>query len=299
MSAVILAIGILLIILAVILIIADRIRTQRTLDTIEDMLHQAMKGDFQAGGYEESRLSKLESKLSEYLSSSSISAQHIADEKDKLKTIISDISHQTKTPIANLLLYSELLESTDLTTEQKENALAIHAQAEKLRFLIDSLIKLSRLESGIISLDKQKTAVLPILKEIVLSLKEKSERKGIELRLDDADALADIDPRWTQEAIFNIADNAVKYTDKGNVRLRILEYDMFVRVDIEDTGIGISEEDQTKVFGRFYRSRDVKEQEGAGIGLYLARQIITGEGGYIKVSSDGKSGTTFSVFLPR
>ena len=129
-------------------------------------------------------------------------------------------------------------------------------------------------------------------------LKERTAAKGLEFTLEKTDAIANIDSKWTQEALFNIADNAVKYTDKGSVTISALEFDMFVRVDVSDTGPEISEEEATKIFGRFYRSPAVKEKEGVGIGLYLAREIISGQGGYIKVKSD-KTVTTFSVFLPK
>ena len=122
----------------------------------------------------------------------------------------------------------------------------------------------------------------------------------------ETDVAANIDSKWTQEAIFNIADNAVKYTDKGSITISATEFDMFVRVDISDTGKGIPEEDQPKIFGRFYRGTSTKSEEGVGIGLHLAREIVSGQGGYIKVKSNPVQNaaatepvTTFSIFLPK
>ena len=148
---------------ALALVIINRIRLRKTFDSLEEILDQAIEGTYTTGSFDETRLSRLEAKLEEYLSSASISAQNVKNEKDKLKELISDISHQTKTPIANLVLYGELLEGSKLTAEQKSNVSAILTQTEKLRFLIDSLVKLSRLESGIIQLDRKKTEVFPIL----------------------------------------------------------------------------------------------------------------------------------------
>ncbi len=276
----------------------ERHQLKKNFRAIEKMLDSAIDGDFSVDSYEETRLSRLESKLWEYLSSSSLSAQNVNKEKDKLKELISDISHQTKTPIANLVLYGELLEASELNEEQKSNVTAVQTQTEKLRFLIDSLVKLSRLENGIISLEKKPVAVYEILQNVYEQLKERAAAKGLEFTLEKTDAIANIDSKWTQEALFNIADNAVKYTDKGSVTISALEFDMFVRVDVSDTGPEISEEEETKIFGRFYRSPAVKEKEGVGIGLYLAREIISDQGGYIKVKSD-KEHTTFSIFLPR
>ncbi|MBO4629821.1 MAG: HAMP domain-containing histidine kinase [Treponema sp.] len=291
---------------AIALVIYDRLKLKRTFDSLEKMLNQAIEGNFTADSFDETRFSRLEATLEEYLSSSSISAQNVKNEKDKLKELISDISHQTKTPIANLVLYGELLEGTELTEEQKSNVKAIQTQTEKLRFLIDSLVKLSRLESGIIQLEKKKTEVFPILQNVVEQVRERAATKGLTLTLNETPATATIDSKWTQEAIFNIADNAVKYTDKGSITIRTTEFDMFVRVDISDTGKGIPEEDQTKIFGRFYRGSSTKSEEGVGIGLHLAREIITGQGGYIKVKSNpvqnadpDQTVTTFSIFLPK
>lgn len=285
---------------AVVLVIINRLKLKRTFDSLEKILNEAIEGTYTADSFDESRLSRLETKLEEYLSSASISAQNVKNEKDKLKELISDISHQTKTPIANLVLYGELLEGTELTPEQKSNVNAILTQTEKLRFLIDSLVKLSRLESGIIQLERKKTEVFPILQNVVEQVRERAAAKGLKLVLIQNDVAANIDSKWTQEAIFNIADNAVKYTDKGSITISATEFDMFVRVDVSDTGKGIPEEDQPKIFGRFYRGSATKSEEGVGIGLHLAREIISGQGGYIKVKSNpDEPGTTFSIFLPK
>ena len=291
---------------AIALVIYNRLKLKRTFDSLEKMLNQAIEGNFTADSFDETRFSRLEATLEEYLSSASISAQNVKNEKDKLKELISDISHQTKTPIANLVLYGELLEGTELTAEQKSNVKAIQTQTEKLRFLIDSLVKLSRLESGIIQLEKKKTEVFPILQNVVEQVRERATAKGLQLSLTETPSTATIDSKWTQEAIFNIVDNAVKYTDKGNITISATEFDMFVRVDISDTGKGIPEEDQPKIFGRFYRGTSTKSEEGVGIGLHLAREIITGQGGYIKVKSAPSQTTTptepvttFSIFLPK
>ena len=291
---------------ALALVIINRIRLRKTFDSLEEILDQAIEGTYTAGSFDETRLSRLEAKLEEYLSSASISAQNVKNEKDKLKELISDISHQTKTPIANLVLYGELLEGTELTPEQKANVKAILTQTEKLRFLIDSLVKLSRLESGIIQLERKPTEIFPILQNVIDQIRERATAKGLSLKLNETSATATIDSKWTQEAIFNIADNAVKYTDKGNITISTTEFDMFVRVDISDTGKGIPEEDQPKIFGRFYRGSSTKSEEGVGIGLHLAREIITDQGGYIKVKSNpvqnadpDQTVTTFSIFLPK
>lgn len=299
MDKLIFVIGICFMIVACIAIVINKVKNRNLFDYLESMIHRAMNGEFSPEHFDEGRLSKLESELSDFLSASSISAQNVKDERDKIKSLISDISHQTKTPISNLILYSELLESADLTGDDKSNVEAIHAQAEKLRFLIDSLVKLSRLENGILSLETDNEELNPLLQDVAMQLREKAEAKNLKLEIEDTDARALIDKKWTQEAIVNIVDNAIKYTDHGSITISTKDYEMFVCVDISDTGIGIPEEESAKVFQRFYRGSNVKSKEGVGIGLHLAREIISGEGGYIKLSSKLGEGTTFSVFLPK
>lgn len=299
MNNIIITAAVALIIVSVITIVVDRKKMNRTLNNIEKMLDEAIKGEFSTEHFDESRMSRLESKLHRFLDSSSISAQNVKSERDNIKELISDISHQTKTPIANLILYSELLGDAEIPEEQKGNAAAIHEQAEKLRFLIDNLVKMSRLENGILSLSPEKSDISSVLNDICSQYRDKAETKGLELSLSAKETSAIIDRKWTAEAIGNIVDNAIKYTSEGSVTLKLSDYEMFARVDISDTGMGIPEEEQAKIFTRFYRSNNVRDKEGVGIGLYLARQIIAGEGGYIKVLSKVGEGTTFSVFLPK
>lgn len=284
---------------AAVIVFCNYRRTKKTMDTIEQMLDSVMNGTFTEDTFDERRLSRLETRLAHYLSASVVSARKTAEEKDKIKTLIADISHQTKTPIANLLLYSELLQEEALPDSARSNVEALHNQTEKLRFLIDSLIKLSRLENGILSLSPGKEAIQPVLLTVYDQYLPKAQAKGLSLHLSDTDAYAVFDARWTAEALGNIVDNAIKYTKQGGITISVTEYEIFVRIDITDTGIGISSEELPKIFSRFYRSEDVKNCDGVGIGLYLARKIVSEEGGYIKVTSRPEQGSCFSVFLPR
>ena len=277
----------------------ERRKARKTMEEIERMLDAAMTGSFSETNFDESRLSALETKFAHYLSAAEASSQNIAQEKDKIKTLIADISHQTKTPIANLLLYSELLIEETLPASAKANVEALYKQSEKLRFLIDSLVKLSRLENGIISLPPQPAALQSLLESVVEQYTAKASEKGLSLQMQDTDAFAVFDFKWTAEALANIVDNAIKNTEHGTITISAVSYEMFARIDISDTGLGIPETEQAKIFARFYRSNSVQKQEGVGIGLYLARQIISGEGGYIKVASVPGKGSTFSIFLPK
>lgn len=279
--------------------IYSKIKMNRQIKKLDEMLDKAIDGSFTESRFDESQLSYIENKMWKYLSLSEISARKTADEKSKIKTLIADISHQTKTPVSNIMLYSELLAECELSDVEKDYANRIYSQSEKLSFLITSLVKLSRLETGIIALSPKGTAVAPMLRNIIVQAQAKAAEKGLELTLECYDEKAVFDEKWTNEAIWNIVDNALKYTDKGSVKISVKEYEMFLCIEISDTGRGIPEEEMTQIFSRFYRSENTISEEGVGIGLYIARQIISAEKGYIKVTSEIGKGSTFSVFLSK
>ena len=225
--------------------------------------------------------------------------QMLAQEKEQIKTLISDISHQIKTPIAAANTFAELLSDGELSAEERtEYITTLQMSLGKLTFLTNSLIKMSRLESGIISLKPEKNSLNGIVLQAVKTVYAKAKEKGILITFECDQAFeAVLDFNWTAEAISNVIDNAVKYTPQGGfVRLQITEYPSFLRLDISDSGVGIPEEEQAKIFGRFYRGKQSVGTDGVGIGLYLTREIINKQNGYMKVSSD-ENGSTFSMFL--
>lgn len=284
---------------AAILGIINHIRSQRMLKRLEKIIDNLATGNFNEKTFDESILSALESKLKRELDITSYNQKVLLKERNKIRTLISDISHQTKTPISNILLYINLLSEESLTEEQKRLVSEVERQSNKLSFLIQSLVRMSRMETGIISVKPQKCSVKKLIDECAenLSLKALVKQITISRNCDDVEAV--FDHKWTSEAVVNILDNAVKYTSEGGkVIISATAYEMFVRIDISDNGMGISEDEQAKIFQRFYRSTKVHSEEGVGIGLYLAREIICAQGGYIKVDSRVGSGSTFSVFLP-
>lgn len=272
------------------------------LDRLNMMLDAAMNTSFKETYYDETRLSQIETKLYRFVNASTIGERDMNREKDRINMLISDISHQTKTPIANILLYAQLLQeqeqeggSTMGMTDQ------IAQQSEKLNFLIQSLIKTSRMEAGMIDVHPQANRMKDVIHRAVAQVEEQAQLKSIALHhyIED-DTMALCDPKWTEEALFNILDNSIKYTpEHGIVTISTTTYELFTRIDIKDTGIGIEEHEINQIFKRFYRSPQVGQVEGVGIGLYLAREIITMQKGYIKVNSAPQEGSTFSIFLPK
>lgn len=279
-----------------------RHREKKLLERLNGMLDAAINGTFSNDTFDESLQSEVEAKFGQYLSTSAISAKNVSREKEEIKEMISDLSHQTKTPLTNLLLYTELLEEQKLSEEGRAYVEMIAGQIKRLAFLMESFIKTSRLETGVFQFHKKETEVHPVLEETAQAFKKQAEEKKIALRVDAAEekVTAVFDTKWTKEALGNLLDNAIKYTPEGGrVTLRAVSYEMFAKIDVEDTGIGIPEEEKSRVFGRFYRSEAVAEEDGIGIGLYLVRQIVSGQGGYVKISDGKEGGTIISLFLPK
>lgn len=285
---------------ALVIVMIDRWRTVCTVKRLDRMLEAAIKGRFTEETFDESRLSALESRMARYLTASALSARKVQEQKDQISTLISDISHQTKTPVANLQLYTQLLAEQPLTPQGTECALAISAQADKLQTLIEVLVKTSRLENGILAVHPEPSELSAVMERAAAQYLPKAREKGLTLTALPAAGTAVFDPKWTEEALCNLLDNAVKYTPSGGtVTVAVKHYEMFSALQVTDTGLGIPEGEQAKIFGRFYRSAGNYQQEGVGIGLYLTRQIAEKQGGYVKVASVPGQGSTFSLFLPR
>lgn len=275
----------------------DHRRTRRILEGLSRMLDDAMEGRFTETHFDETLHSALESRLAHYLAASTVSARNVQVEREKLKALIGDISHQSKTPISNILLYTQLLREQPGNADCLE---ALEGQTRKLQSLIDALVKTSRLESGVLALHPAPGQLQEVVAAALAQIAPKAAAKGIEIIQEPIQTEAVFDPKWTEEAIYNLLDNAVKYTPVGGrVTVTATAYPMFSAVHVRDTGPGIGEEEQPRVFQRFYRGADYAGEEGVGIGLYLVRQIAEGQGGYVKTRSQPGRGSTFSLYLPK
>ena len=280
--------------------VGERAASRRLLRRLGEMLERAEAGQFREEVFDESRLSALETKLAHTLSAGALSREAVEAEKVRIQSLLTDLSHQIKTPAANVLLYAQLLAEQVLTEEGRTCAAALEAQAEKLRALTEVLTRLSRLETGILDLHPVPGALDPMLAEAAAQFAPKAAEKGVALTVVPSGAEAVFDPKWTGEAVCNLLDNAVKYTPAGGaVTVGAAVYELFCRVRVADTGPGVPEEERSKIFRRFYRAPGAREQEGVGVGLYLAREIAQGQGGYLKVDPAEGGGAVFSVFLPR
>ena len=268
--------------------------------TLDDMMDSAARPemDYEA----ETLLARISHRMERLYNIMQKDRNTVAKEKADLQSLLSDISHQTKTPIANLKMLNETMLTRSISEEQRKEFLrATGSQLDKLDFLIQAMVKTSRLETGVIRLKKTDDSIEETLVTALNGVLVLLEKKNIELTVNCPEGLTvSHDSRWTSEALFNLLDNAVKYTPSGgSICVSVQPWEMYLKIDVTDTGRGIPEREQAAIFKRFYREEAVHDVDGIGIGLYLAREIITMQGGYILVTSKVGKGSTFSVFLPR
>lgn len=248
---------------------------------------------------EDTIVSKLQNKITKLARILKKKNESSLQEQENIKSLVSDISHQLKTPIANLIMYSEFLEDDTISKEQyKEYIKIIKISVERLNFLSESMIKVSRLESNLIHLNMKNQSLNETVLKAVKDVYVKAKNKDIEIIYnEEAKIPISHDRNWTSEALFNLLDNAIKYSKTGTkIILSIKKFGMFVSVEVIDENNPISYEERNKIFSRFYRGNNSSNVEGIGIGLYLSRQIILKQGGYMNLKSCTK-GNTFSIVL--
>lgn len=231
-----------------------------------------------------------------------LKTETLAEERDNTKTLVTDISHQLKTPLSALKTCFSIYTEADTPEEKEEFEERCKFQLDKLENLTASLINISRLENAMILLQPSPTSLTDILIEAVNAVYGKAAAKQITVNTEDFQEITlSLDKKWTAEALFNILDNAVKYSPAGTtILIRIQTLYSFVRVEIEDQGIGIPREEYNKIFKRFYRGQNaaVQKSEGSGVGLYLSRKILEDQGGTVSVKAARKQGSVFVVQLP-
>lgn len=261
-------------------------KQNRILDRFERILRNG-SADYIA----DERLTPTERKLITYLNELETREAKLQNGYRSISSLVADIAHQSKTPLSSILMYAEMSEKGEI----------IRAQTEKLSFLMDSLTKLAKCEGGLIAenLSPKENSVKELIRQVIEANYANADTKSMDIRCDVPDGLmAVFDLRWTAEAVGNILDNAVKYAPEGSeIRISACAYDMFVRVDIADQGVGIPEDELCNIWKRFYRGKNAGSANGVGIGLYLTANILNTEGGRVSAKSSPE-GNTFSVFLP-
>ncbi|WP_320881534.1 sensor histidine kinase [Frisingicoccus sp.] len=309
------AVIILMFLFGVILLQLKRQEQKRTLaayndemDLIYEQLIRFQKGDFESVLSAEDtvvadRWKGVHEKLREMGYYFSDLKERLAEEENSTKTLITDISHQLKTPLASVRMCHELAQSPDLSEEERSGFLETETQEiAKMESLLDELVKLSRLENNMIQITPERNSLIQTIREAVGQTYMKAYAKNIEICADmEEDVEIFHDRKWTVEALANILENAVKYsTSMTKIYIRMSRLPNNVLIEMEDEGIGIPEEELHEIFHRFYRGSNAKEmaKEGAGVGLYLARSIIEQQGGTILAKRKPGCGTIFKIMLP-
>lgn len=273
-------------------------KTYRRIDELLDrVLNQEiiLDSDIKEGEYS-ALVSKMK-QIQEVLESHARSAEA---EKEQVKSLVSNMSHQLKTPLANLSLYAEILEKNELSQERKNEFFSkMQRQIEKLSWMVESLSKMVKLEQNLDDFEVKNTKIRQTILDAVDTVYEKLEKKDIQLDMESfEDRFLYHNRKWTVEVFVNLLENAIKYTEKGGfISIRVKSYELYTEIQVSDNGRGIRQEELTDIFKRFYRSPEVENMEGSGIGLYLCNLILEKEKGYITAISEYGKGSCFSVFL--
>lgn len=273
------------------------------MENLSGMIDDAIKGTLKSKRPDGTVFSNLEVKMNQYLKICIVRNRRAKEKKDRIKSLIAEVAFQTQAPLADVKMYSDMLaEQKDLPDDSRKIVERISAQGEKLNMMLESLVRISVLESGLNSIEPKSQNIGNLLCEVSQELLTLAEKKNIAIQYKKKKIQAVFDYPWTLVAISNILENAIRYSKPNSmVKVSVMQYDMYARVDITDNGMGIDYTETEAIFKKFYRTKEAKEKEleGLGIGLYLARHIIREQCGYIKVSSIVGKGTMFSVFIPR
>lgn len=278
--------------------IGEKKKTYRHIDELLDhVLNQEMILDSDVKEGEYSALVSKIKQIQEVLENHARSAE---TEKEQVKSLVSNMSHQLKTPLANLSLYAEILEKSELSPERKNEFFSkMQRQIEKLSWMVESLSKMVKLEQNLDDFEVKNTKIRQTILDSVDTVYEKLEKKDIQLDMEYfEDRFLYHNRKWTVEVFVNLLENAIKYTEKGGfISICVKSYELYTEIQISDNGRGIRQEELTDIFKRFYRSPEVENMEGSGIGLYLCNLILEKEKGYITATSEYGKGSCFSVFL--
>ena len=276
---------------------------KRMIKLYDNLLHKldsAINGETQEVVYDESLDAAITERLNRIVQISSMQKSNAEEERDVVKSLISDISHQVRTPLSNIMLYVGLLKEANLDDKALALADKIESNSEKLEFFMKELIKTSYTEQEIITIYPQKLNIEELVNKACQLVEQFAFKKNITICREITDGICYADKKWTVEAVGNILENAIKYSpENSKVQINIILYESFICIQVKDYGIGIAEKEQGKVFQRFYRGENVKNNSGFGIGLYLAREVLSKQDGYIKLDSKLNKGTTVSIFLSR
>lgn len=281
-------------------LLKERNEYKRTLNSILGRLDLAISGIEQKTIYDESMDSAITERLNQLVTISKTKLENADKDKNLVQSLISDISHQVRTPLTTIMLYAGILQEKLLSEDNQKMAWQIHHQSEKLDFFMKELVRSSYLETEMISVHMTTSDIDELIAESCQEVELAALKKKILFQIEESNKQGIFDTKWTKEALVNLLDNAIKYSPEGStISISSMFYENFFCIQIADQGIGIDEQEHGAIFKRFYRSSRVEKEQGLGIGLYLVREIIEKQNGYVKVKSEIEKGSTFCVFLPK
>ena len=281
-----------------------RLRHQE--QSMENAAHQIAEYilDRRKGGIEcseEGAMYRLFHEVNSLVTMADVHADSERRAKEFLRRTIADISHQLKTPIAALNIYNGILqqETADAATVREFTSLS-EQELDRIESLVQSLLKMARLDAGAITLERAPENVFDLLEHIKRQYSFRAEQEGKEIALEgDEQTVFSCDRTWLTEAIGNLVKNALDHTAQGDrILVRWQQSPCLTQITVEDTGSGIHSEDLYHIFKRFYRSRFSKDTQGVGLGLPLAKSIVEAHQGSIEVHSKLGQGTAFTINFP-
>lgn len=254
--------------------------------------------DIRLPEYRDGALARLSHAVNETAGTVNAGFDKLAREREFLKSLLSDISHQLKTPLAALKMYNEIIAQEELTAPVREFTEKSAAQLERMEWLILGLLKTARVEAGMIEFDMQMNDAAEIARECVQEFSDAARKKGITIRAEGGSAPLCCDSAWLNEAIGNIITNGLEYVSPGgNITVKTEKSLVAVSIRISDTGTGIHPDDLPYIFKRFYRGKHSRG-DGSGIGLSLARSLAHQMGGTLTAESSFGSGAVFTFTFP-
>lgn len=294
-------VNMILVVLLCITIVYGIFKNRKTYLMIDKLLEQVISQEkIELSDVKEGEFSALVSKINRIQNVLKNQIEQAEEEKEQVKSLVSNMTHQLKTPLANLSIYADILNNHDLDEQKKDEFTEkIKKQIDKLDWIISSLGKMVKLEENVILFQTDDNPIRQTILDAIDTIYKKAEKKEIALIVEPyEDCMLYHNRKWTAEVFVNLLENAVKYTDKGGeIRIRIHPYEIYTEIQFQDNGCGIHKEEISKIFKRFYRSQEVEHIEGSGIGLYLSNLILEKEKGYLVVRSVYGEGSCFSVFL--
>ena len=292
--------GIIIMITGALILVINYIFTKRRYSEIEKLnsyLEKVLSGDYapEILDQKEGELSILKSNIYKATTTLKYQKELLTEDKVRLANAIADISHQLKTPLTSMMVMNDLLQTEDDQNKRNEFLKTQSDQLDRMNWLIQTLLKLSKIDAGTITMKKEEVTATSIVKEIVKPFEIQMELKGINYSSFDSDMILSCDKNWTIEAIQNIVKNCIEHMGENDeLKIEAEETNIYKQIIVSDTGCGIAKQDLPHIFERFYKGKNAGK-DSIGIGLALAKTIISSQRGDILVESTEGVGTTFYI----